>query len=85
MPRGSTVIKAGDVTVLGGEEYFDHTGHDLVEFTINADHEYVGKEIKELNLSDDKLIVMIQRENGEVVVPLGKTKILAGDTLVKIR
>lgn len=84
VPRGETIIHEGDVIVLAGEEYFDPTGHDLVEFTVCSEHAFVGKQLRDLNISDNHLIVMIRRKTGELVVPQGDTQILEGDTLVSM-
>ncbi len=84
VPKGNTVLQADDVIVLGGESYFDPKGHELVEFTINAKHPYVGKQIKDLELQPDELIVMVQRQSGELVVPQGDTVIKPGDVLTTI-
>lgn len=84
VPRGDTVIHSGDIIVLGGEEYFDPTGHDLVEYTIPDGHSFAGKLLKDLSIPEDHLVVMIQRRNGKIVVPRGNTEIMVGDTLISM-
>jgi cell volume regulation protein A len=34
IPKGHTVIEAGDTIILAGEKHFDETGHELLEFNI---------------------------------------------------
>lgn len=84
VPRGDTVIEEDDIIVLGGESYFDPSGTDLKEFSVDSKHEYVGKTLAELKLPDRKLIIMIQRKDGTIVVPSGNTEIMADDVLVSI-
>ncbi len=84
VPRGDTTLHAGDVIVLGGEEYFDPTGHDLVEHTICSGHAFIGRQLKNISLQPEHLIVMIRREDGEIIVPQGDTEIMEGDILVSM-
>lgn len=83
-PRGNTIIKQGDIVVLGGETHFDPSGHSLVEFTISDGHEYANRRLSSLSLPDNELIIMLQRADEGIVVPTGETLILPGDKLVKI-
>ena len=85
VPRGDTVIETGDIIVLGGETHFDASGHDLVEFTIPEGHQWANKLVKDLELQTDELIIMLQRTDQGVVVPIGTTEILPGDKLVTIK
>lgn len=83
VPKGSTIIKEGDIIVLGGESHFDPTGHDLIEFTVNDNHEFANKKISELPLEDNQLIIVVQRGH-ELIMPGGETMIYPGDKLVSI-
>lgn len=84
VPRGEVVLEEGDTIVLGGEEYFDPMGKDLVEFTITSSHPWVNQKIVDLNLPSDILILMIQRADSEIVVAAGDTVILEGDRIILI-
>ena len=53
----------------------------LTEFSIETKSSLINKPIKDANIPDDVLIVMIKRE-GEVIVPNGNTVILPEDILV---
>ena len=85
VPRGHVELKQDDLVVLGGEVHFDESGQDLIEFTIPKGHAWQNKRLKELELEDDRLIIMLQRPDGEIIVPLGETVLRAGDKVIKIR
>ena len=87
VPNGSTEILAGDTLVLSGNklkhfnEYKEGKSTTLTEVAVEKSNDIVDKSIKEANIPDDVLIVMIKR-NGEVIIPNGSTVILDGDILV---
>ena len=85
VPRGEVVLEAGDLIVLAGEKHFDRSGHDLTEFTISRDHAWVGRWVKDLSLPSDRLIVMVQRGSGEIIVPLGDTQIQENDKVITLQ
>jgi cell volume regulation protein A len=78
-------LKAWDLIVLGGEKHFDLTGHDLTEFTIPPGHKWADHTVKELSLPPDSLVVMAQRDNGEIIVPLGDTLLKVGDKVIMLK
>lgn len=82
--KGNTVIKENDIVVLGGETHFDRTGHNLVEITLSKEHKWANKMVSEIPMGDKELIIMIQREDGEIIVPQGNTIIYPGDEVVII-
>ena len=82
VPRGHVVLQENDVIVLGGEKHFDASGHDLVEFTIPHGHKWVGRSVKELTLPTDRLIVMVQRQGNDIIVPLGDTVLQENDKVI---
>lgn len=87
VPNGSTIILPGDILVLSGNklknfnEYQEEKSTSLTEVSVEEKSSLVNKAIKNANIPDDVLIVMIKR-SGEVLVPNGNTLILAGDILV---
>lgn len=84
VPKGNTIIKENDIIVLGGESYFDFTGHNLIETTLSSDHKWANKKISQISIKENELIVMIQKENGKIIVPHGNTILYAGDKLIRI-
>lgn len=81
VPRGDTTLLAGDIAVLSGpslEKKF--TGH-LTEIDIDADNEWIGMSLSEIDLDSDKLVTLIKRGN-RIVIPSGKTIIKENDVLI---
>ncbi len=87
VPNGSTEVLPGDILVLSGNklkhfnEYHEDKSTTLTEFSVEENSSLINKSIKDANIPDDVLIVMIKRK-GEVLVPNGNTIILAEDILV---
>lgn len=84
VPRGHIVLKENDKIILGGEEYFDQTGQALIESVIPVGHKWENKRIKDLKLPSNRLIIMIQRDTSNIIIPIGETKVLKNDTVVLI-
>lgn len=57
-------------------------GTDLLEFRINSHHNWVNKQIKNIRLERDSLIVLVLRGDNELIVPNGDTTILDQDTVL---
>lgn len=85
VPRGEVVFEEDDIVVLGGETHFDRSGQNLIEFTIPERHEWEGAFIKDLNPPHDRLIITVQREGSDLIVPDGNTQLLANDKVVMIQ
>lgn len=85
VPRGNVTIEENDLIVLGGEVHFDESGQDLIEFTIPRGHQWVNKYIKDLDLYHDRLVVMVQREGTDVIVPTGDTLLLEDDKVIMLK
>lgn len=81
VPRGNTTLLAGDIAVLSGpslEKKF--TGH-LTEIEIDADSEWIGMALSEIDLDSDKLVTLIKRGK-RIVIPSGKTVVKENDVLI---
>lgn len=85
IPRGEVVFEENDIVVLGGETHFDKSGQDLIEFTIPEKHDWVGASIKDLDLPNDRLLIMVQRKDSDLILPDGYTQLLANDKVVLIQ
>ncbi|NMA83889.1 MAG: potassium/proton antiporter [Epulopiscium sp.] len=85
VPRGHVTIEENDVIVLGGEVHFDESGQDLIEFTIPRGHQWIDKNIKDLDIPHDRLVVMVQREGSNVIVPTGDTMLLEDDKVIMLK
>ena len=85
VPRGDTVICADDTVVIGGKSYFDPTGYGLVEITISDKNNWNGKKLKDIDMIDSELVVMIQSKNGDIIVPSGSVTLNVGDKLIILK
>lgn len=84
VPRGHIILQEEDVIVLGGERHFDQSGQDLIESVIQRGHKWEEQHIKDIDLPSNRLIIMIQRDSDNIIVPVGDTKILTNDTIIMI-
>ncbi|NLY19669.1 MAG: potassium/proton antiporter [Tissierellia bacterium] len=82
IPKGDTEILEGDIIVLSGEAYTDRTGSELKEYIITNDDPWANKQIKDINISNRELVVIIRRSDGEIVVPDGMTTIYPNDSVI---
>ena len=85
VPRGHVIIEENDLIVLGGEIHFDESGHDLIEFTIPTGHKWENQYIKDLEIPSDRLIIMVQRKDSDIIVPIGDTLLLEDDKVIMIK
>ncbi len=81
VPRGDIVIQKGDILVLGAEAYNDGFEVTLNEVKLDADHEWSGQKIKDLDISRQSFIVSVKRR-GKALVPGGDLKLLSGDIVI---
>lgn len=82
VPKGNVQLKVGDIVVMAGRSYFDVVGTDLLEFRINDYNNWVNKKIKNIHLDHEFLIVLVLRDDNDLIVPNGDTKIREGDTVL---
>lgn len=82
IPHGETVLRAGDVLVLGATAYTGQEDIHLSKLTLDASHPWCSRQIKDLKLSPGNLIILIRR-NGQTIIPRGDTILEPGDELVK--
>ncbi|CDZ75189.1 NhaP-type Na+(K+)/H+ antiporter [Peptoniphilus sp. ING2-D1G] len=83
VPRGEVAFDIGDVVVLAGEEYFDYSGQEIMEFSIDEGHPWTDRKIVDLRLADNRLILTIDR-NGKFINAEGNTVIKEGDRILLI-
>ncbi len=80
VPRGDTVIRLGDVIVLGAEGGSGDIGITLKEIVLRERHPWVDCAIRDLDISRQTLIVMIRRE-GKAIIPTGNTVLREKDAV----
>ena len=81
MPRGDTVLQAGDTLVLGAQGFRSDQRIDLKEITLRRQNPWVGQHIRELDISRRTLIVLVRRD-GKALIPHGDLRLREGDTVV---
>ena len=81
MPRGDTVLEAGDTLVLGAQGFRSSQHIDLKEITLRRQNPWVGQHIRELDISRRTLIVLVRRD-GKALIPHGDLRLREGDCVV---
>ncbi len=81
IPKGNTVIHAEDSVVLSVPPYDSDHSFKLREIYISKKHNWAGCKIRDLQLPERLLIVMIKRGE-ESVIPSGATEIEPEDIVV---
>ena len=77
-PREDIILQKQDVVVLGTEPVSDGTEIDLKEVVLSRQSPWVGRQVRDLDISRRSLIVMIKRE-GQIIRPHGHDVFFAGD------
>ena len=81
VPRGNVVLKPGDTLILGAEALKDDNHIDLKEIILLKHNPWNGQRIRDLDISRQTFIVMVQR-NGTMMVPKGDLMLMEGDHIV---
>ena len=81
VPRGKTVLQAGDTLILSARAVGAIEGLTLTERVIDQNSKYLGLEIAQINKTFEMLIILIKRGN-RVIIPRGKTVLKENDILV---
>lgn len=81
IPNGNTEILSGDKLILCAESVQHKDQIRLKEIRIKEKSEWIGKQIMELDISRQTIIVMIRRK-GHVIIPHGETIIQRNDLVI---
>ncbi len=81
VPNGETTLLPGDEVLTGTTVVNSKSDIHLCETTIDENHQWLNKKIKDLNCGEGFLIAIIKRGNSSFV-PNGSTKIELNDTVV---
>lgn len=81
VPKGDTVLRAGDIMVIGAESFRDKDRIKLKEITLQQRHPWTNQRIRDLDISRHSIIVLVKR-NGKMIIPGGKLVLLEGDTVI---
>ncbi len=78
IPNGGAILESGDVIVLGAEPFEEHEKIQMKEVVIRAEHPWVNKKIKDLDISRHSVIVLVKRRN-KALIPNGNMVIMKND------
>ena len=81
VPRGHLQLLTGDSVVLGAEPFNDYQDVELKEIVLSAHNAWVGKRLKDLDISRQTLIVMVRR-GGQILTPNGSLSFREGDKVI---
>ena len=81
VPRGDVILKANDTVILGAEALKDDNHIDLKEIVLLKHNPWNGQRIRDLDISRQTFIVMVQR-SGTMIVPKGDLMLMEGDHIV---
>ncbi len=71
IPRGDFLLMEDDVIIFGAEPYGDeHEEIHLTEMVLREDNPWVGKRIRDLDISRHSIIILVKRKN-KVRIPNG--------------
>lgn len=81
VPSGNTLLAANDRLILSAKSLNEEEENYLFEISIESGHEWVGKNVSQIVLEPNKLIIMIKRKD-QIIIPTGDTVVEHGDILV---
>lgn len=81
VPRGDVVLKSGDTIILGAEALKDSKHIELKELILGKQNAWNGRQIQELDISRQTIIVIVQR-HGTMLIPRGDLVLLEGDHVI---
>ena len=83
-PNGDTVIQTGDILVMTGESYTDDDKAQISQHYISPSDQWANLLVRDLELTQNTLLVNVLMPDGTNVTPRGWTKIHPGDTVTLI-
>lgn len=84
VPNGDTALIGKDRLVIAAKDFRGDEEINLKEIIVKEEHEWVGRQVKELDISRQELIVMIRRRN-RTIIPDGSSMIKVGDIVVMFK
>lgn len=81
LPKGGTVIEAGDEVVVGTTVKELDNEIILYETYIDSNHDWLNKKIRDIDYPENFLIALVKRKNNSFV-PNGDTILQLGDTII---
>lgn len=81
VPRGESVLEAGDTVILGAEPLRGSVPIDLKEIVLLEKNPWNGQCVRDLDISRQTIIVMVKR-GSRTIIPNGSTRLKEGDKLL---
>ena len=81
VPRGNMILRADDIMVLGAESFADNEHIRLKEIVLQKSNPWVGRHIRDLNISRQSIIVLVKRRK-KVLIPNGNMVLREGDMVL---
>lgn len=81
VPNGETILRGRDRLVIAAKDFRGEEEINLREIIVKEEHEWVGRQIRDLDISRQELIVMIRRKN-RTIIPNGSNVIKTGDIVI---
>lgn len=81
VPRGSMVLQADDIMVLGAESFDEKEHIKLKELILMKNNPWVGQRIRNLDISRQSIIVLVKRRK-RVMIPNGNMMLREGDRVI---
>lgn len=82
IPRGDMVLKVRDTLVLGAESFLDKEQHiALKEIILKKNNPWIGKRIRDLNISRHSVVVLIKRHK-KSLIPTDSFILRESDTVI---
>jgi voltage-gated potassium channel len=81
VPSPDTVLASGDSLVVAAEGHKENVDIDLKSIVLAGQHPFIGRRIRDLDISRQTYIVMIKRD-GRIINPRGDSLLEEGDELV---
>ena len=79
-PKGSVILKTGDILVIGAQISTDEPVENLREVSIGAGHPFCGEAIRDLDISRQSYVAMVRR-GAEILTPKEDLVLQKGDTV----
>ena len=81
IPRGNVTLLEGDRLIICARSVRDDYMNELKEIELRKNHKWNGKKLKELDLSRQSFIVLVER-NRKMIIPEGELVLRAGDRIL---
>ena len=81
IPRGNVTLLEGDRLIICARSVRDDYMNELKEIELRKNHKWNGKKLKELDLSRQSFIVLVER-NRKMIIPEGELVLRTGDRIL---